>query len=93
MLPPSIVQPDRANSSSSDEWNRDEGVRNAAVVLESLNGAGESPEDIEIGCLGGENGSHGGVGRLAVQTCTADAGSSEEVRDRFHNALETIVAE
>ena len=86
-------QPDRSGGCGSNEWNRYKRVGDAAVMLESFNRAGKSPHDIKISGFGCENGGHGDVCGLSIQTGAADAGAGQEVRDRFHNALGTIVAE
>ena len=41
------------------------------MVLELLDRPGESPEDIEIGGLGGQHCGQRGVGRLAVESGAA----------------------
>jgi hypothetical protein len=56
----------------------------AAVMLQAFNGAGESPEDVEVSGFSGKDGGHGCVGGFAIETGAADAGASKEVRDGFH---------
>ncbi len=60
---------------AGDDGHGPEGVRDAAMMLELFDGAGESPEDVEVGGLGGQHRSERGVGRLAVESGAADAGA------------------
>jgi hypothetical protein len=54
------------------------------VVFEALDRARKSPQDIEVGGLGGEHRGQGCVRGLAIEASASDAGAGEEVRDGFH---------
>lgn len=90
---PAMKEPDKSDDGGSDEWSADEGVGNSAMMLEALDGTGKSPEYVDVSGFCGENGGERGVSGLAIQTGAADACSGEEMRNRFHKALGTIVAE
>ena len=81
---PAGVEPGCADCCGGDEGRGDEGVGDAAMMLEAFDGAGESPEDVEIGGFGGKYGGQGCVGGFAIETGAADAGAGKEVRDGFH---------
>ena len=84
-------EPDRADDDGGDDGHGDEGVGDAAMVLELFDGAGESPEDVEVGGFGGQHGGQGGVGGLAVEAGAADAGTGKKMSDGLHRALGTIL--
>ena len=82
-----MKDPYHANHHAGDDGHGPERVRDAAMVLELLDRPGESPEDIEIGSLGGQHRGQSGVGRLAVESGAANAGAGEEMGDGFHKRL------
>jgi hypothetical protein len=53
-------------------------------VLEAGDGAGDRPEDVEVGGFGGECHSQGGVGGGAIEAGAAEAGAGHEVGYGFH---------
>ena len=88
-----MEQPDAADDRRSHHGRADEGVGDAAMVLELLDRAGEAPEDVDVGGLGGQHGGQRGVGGFAIEAGAANAGAGEKVGDGLHVRLETIVAE
>jgi len=88
---PAVQQPDHTYGHSRQYRYGDEGVRNAAMVLQPLDGSGKSPKDVNVGGLGGQHGSQRGVSGLAVQTRAANAGSGQKVGDGFHSGLQIIL--
>ncbi len=83
-LSPAVVKPGCADGGCGNEGNGDEGVGDSAMMLEALNRAGESPNDVEVGGLGGEHGGQRCVGGFAIESGASDAGAGKEVRDGFH---------
>ena len=81
---PAGIEPCCSDSGGGDKGRGDEGVGDAAVVLEAFDGAGKSPDDVEVGGFGGEDGCHGCVGGFAVEAGASDACAGEEVRDGLH---------
>ncbi len=79
-----VNDPDDGDGNQSDEGRGDEGVRDAAVMLESGNRAAQSPEYVEVGGFGGERHGERCVGRLTVEAGASETGSGEEVGDGFH---------
>ena len=92
VLPPAVDEPGGSDSRAGDKRQGDEGVGDAAMMFEGLDLARKSPEDVEVGGLGGEHGSQGRECGFSIEAGAADAGADKEMRDGFH-ALETIVAE
>ena len=72
---PAGVEPGCTYRSGGDEGSGDEGVGDAAMMLEAFDGAGESPDDVEVGGFGGEDCGQGGVGRFAIESGAAYAGA------------------
>ena len=79
-----MVEVDGADDERGFEGEAEEGVGDAAVVLEGGDGAAEGPEGVEVGRFGGEGHGEGGVGGLAVEAGAGEAGSGQEVGDGFH---------
>ena len=93
MLPPAVDEPGGSDSRAGDKRQGDEGVGDAAMMFEGLDLARKSPEDVEVGGLGGEDGSERGVCSLAIEASASDACAGQEVRNGLHGVLENIVAE
>ena len=83
-LAPAVEEPDRAHHYAGHHGHGPEGVRDAAMMLESLDRPGESPEDVKVGGFGGQHGSERGVGGLAVESGAAQASAGKEMSDGFH---------
>ena len=90
---PAVVEPGGTYRGRGNEGHGDESVGDAAMVLETFDGAGKSPDDVEVGGFGGEHGSQRGVGSFAIESGASDAGAGQEVGDGFHSVLEFMVAE
>jgi hypothetical protein len=75
---------DGAGDREGDEGRSQESVGNAAMVFKDGDGAAKSPENIEIGGLGGEGHGQGGVGGAAIESGAGEYRSGEEVSDWFH---------
>ena len=82
--PPPVEQPHRADHDSGNHRHGPEGVRDAAMVLELVDRAAESPKNVEVGGLCGQNGRKRSVGRLAVESGAAQACAGKQMSDRFH---------
>ncbi len=93
MFDPAVIEPGDADGCSGNEGHGDEGVSDAAMVLESFDRAGKSPNNIEVGGFGGEYRSQRSVGGFAIESGAADAGAGQEVGDGFHGVLLFMVAE
>ena len=81
---PLVDQPHRADHDSRNDRHGPESVRDAAMVLELVDRAAESPEYVEVGGLGGQHGRKRGVGRLAVESGAAQACAGKEMSDWLH---------
>ncbi len=82
---PAVEEPDGADDDGGFERYADEGVGDAAVVLEGCDGAAYGPEGVEVGGFGGDRHRDGGVGSLAVEAGAGEDGSRHEVGDGFHS--------
>ena len=91
-LSPTMEEPGCSRDRSGDEGDCDEGMRDAAMMLQLFDGPGETPDDVEVGGFGGQHGGQRGVGGFAIESGAADAGAGKEVRDGLHSSLESIVA-
>ena len=90
---PAVVEPGCTDSGGGNERHSDESMGNAAMMFETFDGAGKSPDDIEVGGFGGEYGGQGGVGGFAIESGASDACAGQEMGDGFHSVLEFMVAE
>ena len=54
------------------------------MVFKTRNRPLEAPENVEVGCLGGERHSERGIGRFAIEAGTRENGPGNEVRYWFH---------
>jgi len=79
-----VEEVDGAENDCGFKRQPEEGVGDAAMVLEGSNGPAGRPEGVEVGGLGGERHGEGGVGGLAVEAGTCEAGAGHEVGDGFH---------
>src|SRR5579863_437323 len=70
-LAPEMEQSHRADHDSRNDGHGPHGMRDAAMVLELVDRAAQSPKNVEIGGLGGQYGGEGGVGRFAVESGAA----------------------
>ena len=70
-----MEEPDRAYDHRGHHGSADEGVGDAAMVLEFFDWSGEAPEDVDVGGLGSQHRGQRGVGGFAVQAGAADAGA------------------
>ena len=68
----------------SFEGQRDEGVGDAAMMLEGDERAADGPDCVAIRQLGGEDHGGGCVGGLAVEAGAGEDSSGEQVSDRLH---------
>ena len=64
-------------------------MRKAAVMRESENWAFESSDDVEIRRLGRESHGRSGEGGLAIESGAGEAGSGQEMGERFQVVLVT----
>ena len=81
---PAMVEPYETYDYGCFEWQADEGVGPAAMMLEVCDGAANQPQSIEVGSFGGQGHREGGVGGLAVEAGAGEDGTGHEVGDGFH---------
>ena len=62
----------------------EEGMGDAAMVLEPGDRATQAPKGVDVGKFSRDDHGQCGVGSMAIQAGTREARASEEVRDRFH---------
>ena len=86
VLAPAGVEPCCPYCCGCDERRGYQCVGDAAMMLEAFDGAGESPDDVEVGGFCGEYSGHCCVSSFAVETGAADACAGKEVRDGLHVA-------
>jgi hypothetical protein len=82
-----VKEPREAGGDEGNERHGNKGVRDAAMMLELLNRAGESPEDIEIRRFGRERSRQSRVRGFPIETGAADTCASKKVRDGLHGSL------
>jgi hypothetical protein len=82
-----VPQVDHAGHRQGDERRSQQGVGDAAVVLESSHRATERPQDIQIGGLGRKSHGQGRIGGTAVEAGPSKTGSGEQVGDWFHGLM------
>ena len=75
---------DGSGDGKGDEGRSEQGVGDAAVMLEGGDGTAECPEYVEVRGLGGEGHGEGCVGGAAIESGAGETGSGEEVGDWFH---------
>ena len=79
-----MAEPDNSGDNRGFQGYADESVGPSAMVLEGGDRPFESPENIEVGGLGGERHGQRGVGRLAIKTRAGEHRAGHEMRDWFH---------
>src|ERR1700677_4012833 len=84
MESPAVEEVDGAEDDCALKRQPEEGVGDAAMVLEGGDGAAGRPEGVEVGGFGGEGHGEGRVGGLAVEAGAGEAGPGHEVGDGFH---------
>ena len=82
-----MKEPGDTCGDEGNEGHGNKGVGDAAMMLELLDRAGESPEDIEIRRLGRERGGQSCVRGFAIEAGAADTCAGEKVRDGLHGSL------
>ncbi len=92
-LDPPVIEPGCADSGSRHKRNGDEGVRDAAMMLEFFDGTSKTPEDVKVRSLGSQYGSQCGIGSFSIETGATDAGAGKEMGDGLHGVLHFMVAE
>ena len=80
-----MEEPDRSHDNRGLEWNAEEGVGPSTVMLEGSDGPLNRPEDVEVRNFGSERHGDGGVGCLAVEPSSGEAGSGHQVGYGFHS--------
>src|SRR6266702_2130781 len=73
-LPERVEKPDECDGDGGDEWNAKESVGDAAMLDESVGGAFEVGEDVDVGGLGGQGHGESGERGLAVESRTRQGG-------------------
>ena len=81
-----MPQPHQSQHRGSDEWHADKAVGDAAMMLQSGDGALERPEDIDVGGLGGKHHGRGRQRGLAVEAGAAHARAGQKVSDGIQAA-------
>ena len=76
-----------AHRCACDNRHGPEGVRDAAMMFELVNWTSESPEDVQVGGLGGQHGNKRGVGRFAIESGAAQTSAGKKMSDRFHECV------
>ena len=66
-----------------DDGDSEEGMREAAMVIEGEGGATEAAEDVEVGGFGGERERGRGESGFAIEAEASEVGAEEEVSDGF----------
>ena len=66
-------------------------MRDAAMMLQLFDRAGESPKDVQIGGLRRQHRGERGVSRLAIQSGSANACAGEEMSDWFHSVVRSVI--
>ena len=79
-----VNDPDDGNCNQRDEWSRDKGMRDAAVMLESRDRTTECPEHVEIRGFSSERHGKCGVSRFTVEAGAGETGSGKKVGYGFH---------
>lgn len=54
------------------------------MMLQALDGSRECPDDVKVRGLGGKDGGHRCICRLAIESRASDAGAGQEVSDGLH---------
>ena len=72
-LAPEVEQPDRTHGNGSHNRDGDEGMSDAAMVLQFLDRTGKAPDNVEVRGFGGQRGGQRSVCGLTIQSGAADA--------------------
>ena len=76
---PLVEEPEGGGDDGGFEGDAEEGVGEAAVVLECGDGSFDGPKDIDVREAGGDGHGSGGVGGFAVEAGAGEDGSGHEV--------------
>ena len=79
-----MPDPNHTGDGQRDQRRTQKSVGNAAVMLKARYRPAETPEDINIGRLGGQGHGQRSVGRPAIEAGAGKACAGEEMRDGFH---------
>ncbi len=89
-MPDAVDQIHEAQHRSRHERHAHEAMGDAAMVLQSRNGAFDLPEHVEIGGLGGEHHGYGGQLRLAIEARASKTCAGQKVGNGIQGDLECV---
>src|SRR5438270_4850589 len=82
---PAVEEPDGSDDDRGLEWEAEEGVGPATVMLEAGDGAVDDPEAVKVGGFGRDRDGDGGIGSLAVEPGAGEADSGHQVGYGVHS--------